>query len=143
MANTTYNAPNAGVSPTGIKSFKADAALARYSVVMRGVGTPTDEYVTVHTTTTIPLGITLDAISTAEAAAGDLVAVAVLGACNGTLLAVAGAAIRIDYYVCGDGAGGIKEAASTEYFIGRALQAATAAGDIIEITPCPNPVVKA
>ncbi len=143
MANT-YNAPNAGVSPTGIKSMKADGAIGRYKIVKRGAGTPIAEYVAIHAAETdIPLGVTLDEISAAEATALGTIAVAHFNAFQGTFLVEAGAAISIDAYVCSNGDGTVKTAASSDYFIGRALQAALAAGDIIEVTPCFNPVVKA
>jgi hypothetical protein len=143
MANT-YNAPNAGTSPTGIKSFKADGAIGRYKVVKRGVGTPTSEYVAIHAAETdIPLGITLDEVSAAEATALLPISVAVLNAFAGTILVDTAEAIVIDAYVCSNGDGTVKAAASGDYFIGRTLQASQAAGDIIEITPCYNPVVKA
>ncbi len=143
MANT-YNAPNAGVAPTGIKSYKADGAIGRYKIVKRGVGTPTSEYVAIHAASTnIPLGVTLDEVSAAEATALLPVSVAVFNAFAGTFLAVASEAITIDAYVSSNGDGNVRPAASSDYFIGRALQAAQAAGDIIECTCCYNPVVKA
>jgi hypothetical protein len=141
FANTTYNAPNQGRSANGIKSFKADEAITRFFLVERGVGTPTDEYVQVSDSATdqAPLGIALDAISTAEAAAGDVIDVAVLGAYHGTLLGVANAAITVGALIQSAGNGKIKTSA-TGYIIGRALQAAQADGDIIEFTPFLDPV---
>ena len=155
MANT-YNAPNAGVSRNGIKSFQVDAAIGRFRVVKRGAGTPATEFVQVHAgETDIPLGITLDEVTAAEFTAdgaettahadggGRRVSVAILGAVQGTLLVQAGAAITIDDYVCSNGDGTVKAHASSNYFIGKALTAAQAAGDIIEIAPFTNPVVMA
>jgi hypothetical protein len=141
MANTTYNAPNQGRSNNGIKTFKADEAITRYHLVERGVGTPTDEYVQTSDSATdqAPLGISLDALTTAEAAAGGTISVAVLGACKGTQLVVATGAIAVGAKLQSQGDGTVKTLA-TGFVIGRALQASQATGDVIEMTPFLDPV---
>ncbi len=141
MANTTYNAPNQGRSTNGIKTFKCDEAITRYYLVERGVGTPTDEYVQASDSATdqAPLGIALDEVTTAEAAAGQTISVAVLGACKGTQLVVANASITVGDRLQSAGNGKVKTIA-TGFVIGRALQAAQASGDVIEMTPFLDPV---
>lgn len=131
MANTNI-APSAGRAATGIKSYKADAAIARNMLVVRGAGTPTSEYVKIGAgATEKPLGIALDEAEEA----GDVIAVAVLGACVGTQLVVAGAAITIDDWVQSNGDGKVKTLVATGYAVGRALNAALGDGDLVEIAP--------
>ena len=136
MANT-YNAPNAGRDSTGVKTMLADGAITRGWVVK--FGTDEDHCAATSAATSIPIGVALD---TAEAAE-DPISIAILGAYVGTLKVVAGAAITIDDFVQGTTAGKTITAATTGYYIGVALQAAGAAGDIIEISPVIDPVAKA
>lgn len=131
IANT-YNAPNAGTVGSGIRTFKADEAITRNYVVKIGAGTPTTEYVQKgDSATEIPLGIALDEAE----AQHDPISVFILGAASGTVKVVAAAAINQGALVQSNGDGTVKTCVSTGYPIGRALQAAQAAGDIIEITP--------
>lgn len=128
IANT-YNAPNAGVASSGIKTYLADAAITRYNLVKAGSDV---EHVAVSAgATDIIRGIALDQAEAAE----DPIAVFVLGAASGTVLVVAAAAITLGDLVQSNGDGKVKTCVSTGYPIGRALQAAQAAGDVIEIAP--------
>jgi len=152
MCNT-YNAPNGGRSENGVKSFRVDEAIPRYSVVKRGVGTPTDEYVQLGDSAgEEPLGFALDEVTAAEftadaaetaanAGGGERrIGVAILGAVKGTVLVVANAAINIDALLQSAGNGKVKTAVSNGFVLGRALQPALASGDIIEIVPIYDPV---
>lgn len=131
MANTNI-APSAGRAVDGIKTYKADGAIGRFKVVIRGATTPVAEYVAIGAgATEKPLGITLDEAE----AAGDPIAVAVLGACKGTLIVTAAAAITIDDWVQSNGDGNVKTLVATGYAIGRALNAASGVGDLVEIAP--------
>lgn len=128
IANT-YNAPNAGVVSSGIKSYRADAAITRYHLVKAGSDS---QHVAVSAgATDVIRGVALDQAEAAE----DPIAVFVLGAAAGTVLVVAAAAISEGALVQSNGDGTVKTAVSTGYPIGRALQAAQAAGDVIEIAP--------
>ena len=132
MANT-YNAPNAGRNSCGVKTMKADAAITRGWVVK--FGTDEDHVVATSAATSIGIGVALDDADAAE----DPIEVAILGAYVGTLRVVAGAAISIDAAVQGTTAGKAITWAQNGYCIGVALQAAQAAGDIIEIAPVIDP----
>ena len=138
MANT-YNAPNAGIHDTGNISFYADAAIGKYKLVVRGAGAngfaAADSVKIGASATEKPLGVTDDEISTAESVAGQKINVKVLGAVRGTVLMTAAAAITQDDYVQSNGDGNVKTAVGTGYIIGRAMQAAQAEGDIIEVIP--------
>lgn len=72
------------------------------------------------------IGIALDS----AAASGDLVPVAVLGAFTGTVQLKAGGAITAGAQVA---ANATATAAATDVIIGRAIEAASASGDMIEI----------
>lgn len=131
MANTNI-APSAGRSVNGIKTYKADGAIGRYKIVITGATSPTNEYVAIGAgATEKPLGITLDEAE----AAGDPISVAVLGACHGTQLVIAAAAITLGDWVQSNGDGNVKTLVATGYAIGRALNAASGAGDLVEIAP--------
>jgi hypothetical protein len=136
MCNT-YNAPNAGRNNCGVKTMLADAAITRGMVVK--FGTDEDHVAVTSAATSVPIGIALDTADAAE----DPVSIALLGAYTGTLKVVAGAAITIDDWVQGTTAGVAITWAATGYCVGHALQAAQAAGDIIEIAPVVDPVVHA
>ncbi len=131
MANTNI-APSAGRCVDGNKSYKADAAIARHMLVVRGAGTPTSEYVKIGASATEkPLGVALDEAE----AQHDVISVAVFGACKGTQLGIAAAAITIDDWLQSNGDGKIKTLVATGYCIGRALNAASGDGDLVEYTP--------
>lgn len=146
MANT-YNPPNAGIHDTGNISYYADAAIGRYKLVIRGAGANGKlavESVAIGAgATEKPLGVTDDEISTDESVAGQKINVKVLGAVRGTVLMTAGAAIALDAFVQSNGDGNIKTAVSTGYIVGQALQAAQAAGDVIEVIPIKGTVALA
>jgi hypothetical protein len=115
----------------------ADAAITRGHVVK--FGTDEDHVAVTSAATSVPIGVALDTADAAE----DPISVAILGSYTGTLKVIAGAAITSDDFVQGTTAGVTITAASTGYYIGVALQAAQAAGDIIEIAPVVDPVAKA
>lgn len=112
---------------------KADAALAtRYLLVK--VGSDVD-HIAVAGAADIPLGVALDE----PAAAEDLCAVQLLGTAGRTIPMVASAAITLDDFVVAAANGKIRTlpgTTGTYYIIGRALKAAAADGDLIEIDPC-------
>lgn len=139
MANT--NQPGVGESGTGYKTFQATAVAAwttfiaaytnsvqppgRFALVKLGVA----GYVTLSAgATDIIIGIAQDAPD----ADNDYINVRLLNS-MGTAKVVAAAAITLGDYVQSNGDGAVKTAVSTGYIIGRALNAATAAGDIVEI----------
>lgn len=129
MANA-YNAPNAGTNADGIKTMLADAAIARNVFVK--FGSDEDHVAVTAAANDVPMGITLDSSSAAE----EPIAVAVLGAAKGTQLVTAGAAIAVGAAVQATSNGKCITLAATGFRAGRALQAAQADGDIIEIAPC-------
>ena len=112
---------------------KADAAIAtRYLVVK--IGSDID-HIAVAGTADIALGIASDEAAAAE----DLVAVQLLGSSSETRKVVASAVIAAGDFVVTAAAGQVRTLPATTgtYFIlGRALNAAAAAGDIVEIDSC-------
>lgn len=82
-----------------------------------------------------PVGVITDE----AAAAGDLVNVALLGSQSSTVRMVASAAIAQGALVEPAASGRVQTlgaGAGTHHVVGRALDAATAAGDVIEVDPC-------
>jgi len=129
MANT-YNPPNAGRNSDGIKTMLADAAITRGMFVK--FGTNEDHVAKTAGATDVPMGIALDDALAAE----DPIAVAILGACKGTQLVIAGAAVAVGAHVQATTGGLAITLASTGFRAGLALQASLASGDVIEIAPC-------
>lgn len=113
---------------------KSDAAISlRYAVVK--IGSDIDHVAVTTANTEIPLGVCTDESDAAE----DLVAVELLGAQPKTLKVVASDAITAGAMVVCTAAGKVVTlpvAAGTYYIIGRALKAAGADGDVIEIASC-------
>ncbi len=128
MANTNI-APSAGRAVDGNKTYLAAAAISRYNLVKIGADA-THVAVSAGATDKI-LGIALDQAESAE----DPISVAVLGACKGTQLVIAGAAITLGDWVQSNGDGTVKTLVATGYAVGRALNAASGAGDLVEIAP--------
>lgn len=77
--------------------------------------------------TDVAIGVTLDG-----AAKGDVVPVALLGAYTGTVTLAAGGALAVGDLVASNGA----KATAGSVAIGRALTAATAKGDLVELAHC-------
>lgn len=134
--------PNAiadGTHETGCITKKCDAALTSENLIVKQ-GTDSDHVAVTAANTDTPLGIALSKTDAAE----DTVGVALPGKA-GTKLAVASAAIAVGARVVPTAAGKIvtlPTAGGTYWVIGRALTAATADGDIIEIDDCSaHPVV--
>jgi hypothetical protein len=117
----------------GTITKKADAAIAtRYLVVK--IGSDID-HVAVAGTADIALGIASDE----PAAAEDLVAVQLLGSSGETRKVVASAAITAGDFVVTAASGKVRTLPAITgiyYIIGRALIAAAADGDLVEIDPC-------
>lgn len=87
--------------------------------------------------TTRAQGVILDGNQTAAGYATEKVPVALLGAYKGTLLMCAGGAISAGAWVQQDTDGQVVTDAGTgsRVIVGQALEAATAAGDLIEVAP--------
>ena len=77
--------------------------------------------------TDVAIGVALD-----DAAADDIVPVALLGNYTGTVTLVAGGALAIGDPVAANGA----KAVAGNQVIGRALTAATSKGDLVELAHC-------
>lgn len=126
---------NLGTSQhAGNISKKADAALAtRYLLVK--IGSDAD-HVAVAGAADIPLGVCTDEPPAAE----DWCNVALFGSIGTTLPMVASAAIAAGDFVVSAANGKIRAlpaAAATYYIIGRALEAASGDGVLIEVDPIP------
>ena len=122
---------NTGTTPQGILHLTCETAAitTRYLLVQKG---STDTNFIANVATTRPWGPVLD-----EAAVGDIVAVALLGSAPGTLKMVANAAITVGSPVYTAAAGKVSPTfGATLYMVGRAVTAAAADGDVIEVTPC-------
>lgn len=127
-----------GTHADGNITLKADAAMAvRHLLVKEGSDI---NHVAVCTAQTDrPIGVVNDEADAAE----DFVNVQLFGAVKGTILMVAGAAITAGDEVTassdGDYDGYVTTAptsgAGTYYIVGRAMNAATAAGDLVEVQP--------
>lgn len=108
----------------------ADAAIAERFLLAK-IGSAADR-VAVCGAADTPIGV----IGDEAAAAGDLVAVSPLGSSRGTLRMVAGAAIVQGTLLEPAASGRVQTlggGAGTHHVVGRALDAATAAGDVIEV----------
>lgn len=119
--------------PNGVITLKTDAAITeRYRIVKRG--SDASHAAITAAITDVPLGICLDE----PAAAETLTAIQLLGACKDTILMVAAAAIAQDAFLEATANGRVQTlttSAGTHHCVGRALIAAGAAGDIIEVDP--------
>ena len=122
-------------SVAGKKTYAADAALAiRFVAVKLGSDA---NHVAVAGTADIAIGICTDNAEAAE----DLVNVALLGSASETLKVTASAAIAAGDFVVTAANGKVRTLPATTgtyYIIGRALQAAAADLDVIEIDPMPT-----
>lgn len=122
-----------GVHNGGRITRKADAALTtRYLLVKSGSDA---NHTAVCGTGDIPLGVCEDEPTAAE----ETAVIQLFGSADKTLLVVASAAIAVDAFVVSAASGKVRTLPATTgtyYVIGRALQAAAADGDQIEIDPC-------
>lgn len=130
----------AGSHWNGRLTRKCDAALA--DGVFVKTGSDGDHVAVTTAPTECPLGLSLSATD----AAGDVVGVELPGAAPGTKTAIAGEVIAAGLRICAGAAGkavALPAAPGGTYYVtGRALTAADADGDTIEIEGCvPYPVV--
>lgn len=110
-----------------IRSAKAAGAIGKY-ILVKGPITAVD----VAGLADVPFGVA-DRVCTA---AGDVLGV-ILRSGQGTIPCIANAAIVAGAVVYGTANGKIDDAAGTGAIeIGVAVQAATAAGDVVEVIPC-------
>jgi hypothetical protein len=94
------------------------------------------DHIAINTAADIPLGVCTDEAAGAE----ENVNVEVWGCSHGTKKVVASGAITAGAFVVGDAAGKVRTlpgTTGTYYIIGRALNAAAADLDIVEIDPIP------
>lgn len=114
-------------SENGKNSYTAAVAVAKGAILKfsgstDAAGLPTVTPTTAATDAAIAVALT-------DANAGEKVAVKILGT-GGTSLVIAGGAVTAGAQVAADGTA---TAADTDVIIGRALSAATAANDLIEV----------
>ncbi|HUS37360.1 MAG TPA: capsid cement protein [Verrucomicrobiae bacterium] len=119
--------------PNGIINLKSDAAITeRYRIVKRG--SDADHFAITAAIGDVPLGICLD-----EPAAAEVhTSIQLLGACKDTVLMRAAAAIAQDAFLEATANGRVQTlttSAGTHHCVGRALRAAAAAGDLVEVDP--------
>lgn len=123
---------NRGIRPDGRRTYLADAAITTKGLL---VVTGTDsEHIALAGTSSVPLGVALDEAEAAE----DAVAVQLFGAVGGTVLVVASAAITAGDLVVAAASGKVRTLPAltgTYHIIGRAINAAGADGDLVEIAP--------
>lgn len=122
-----------GTYQTGNMTRLADAALSTRHLVVK-IGSDIN-HVAVAGAADIALGVANDASEAAE----DPVNVQILGVAEGTILMTAGAAITAGDMVVTTSSGKIRtlpSGAGTYYIIGRALEAAGADGDVINVAHC-------
>jgi hypothetical protein len=123
---------NTGTTETGIitRICETAAITLRYALVQTGTA-PGSQFI-VNTAATLPLGVVMD-----EPAVGDSAAIQLLGSKSGTMKMVASGVITAGALVYTDAAGKVSAtAAAGSYHVGRALTAAGADGDLIEVLHC-------
>lgn len=115
-------------SNNGVNSYTAAVALAEGDIVKFSGSNDSAGLPTVTPTT----AATDAAIGTAlrAANAGEKCAIAVFGAATGTVLVKAGGSVTVGAQIAADGTA---TAADTDAIIGRALKAASASGQLIEL----------
>lgn len=113
-------------SENGKNSYTAAAAVVKGNVLK--FTTADAQGLPSVTPTTAPTDVPV-AIALTDANAGEKVAVKILGS-GGTTLVIAGGAVTVGAQVAADGTA---TAADTDVIIGRALSAASAANDVIEV----------
>lgn len=123
------NPPNPGTWSLGLKTYKADAAIAAFLLVKQG--SDVDHIAVSAAETDVIIGVTDDSAAAAE----DDICVKLFGAAPGTFKVTANAVIALNAKVASAGNGKVHTADTGDFCIGRALQAAGADGDIIAIQP--------
>lgn len=122
-----------GRHTNAVITLKADAAITeRYRMVKRG--SDANHFAITAAITDVPLGVCLDEPDAAEKTAS----VQMLGGCNGTVLMRAAAAIAQDALLEATANGRVQTltvTTGTHYCVGRAVQAAANAGDLVEVDP--------
>lgn len=126
MGQSTFESPP--------KSYMASAAITANRVVK--LHTTAGQIAISAGATDVCVGVTLHA-----AAANS--AVDVFDNHGGIVEVEAGAAVALAAIVQSNGDGTVKTAVGTGYPLGQAIEAATAAGDLIKIRWCPSLTVKA
>lgn len=128
------------ITPKGRATRLADASFTlRYLLCKPGSDAT---HIAICTASDIPLGVVPDSTPTADQAASDLsypLPVNLLGLNEDTERMVASGVIAVGAFVVADAAGKVKTlptATGTYYIIGRALTAAAADLDLIEVAPC-------
>lgn len=126
----TNSASTVGVHPTGVLPLAAEVTIAtRYLLV--GPGAAAGGFI-VNIATTRPYGVCLD-----EPTSGNKAAVGLLGCMPGTARMVANAAIAVGDKVYTAAGGKVSPTyGATLFLCGRAMTAAAADGDIIEVAHC-------
>jgi len=109
-------------TPNGNRTYTAGGAVAKGALVKFSSG----KVVACTAANDAAIGVALDS----AAADGDIIPVAILGNFTGTVEIKAGGAISAGAQVA---ANGTATNAATDVIVGRALEAATAEGDMIEI----------
>lgn len=123
-----------GVHGDGCVTKLTDAALATRNLLVK-IGSDISHVAVTTAATEIPLGFVNDEATAAE----EYVNVQLLGSKQGTVLAVASAAITAGDLVVAAANGKIatlSAGAGTYYIVGRALNAAGADGDLVEVAHC-------
>lgn len=128
-----------GRHATGIINRKADAAITeRYRMVK--VGSDANHIAITAAITDQPLGVCMDE----PAAAETNCAVQLLNACGGTVFMRAAGAISNDALLEATASGRVQTLTTTtgtHFCVGRALNAASNAGDLVEVEPIMQKIV--
>jgi hypothetical protein len=124
-----------GVHGDGCVSKLTDAALAVRNVLVK-IGSDISHVAVTTAGTEIPLGVVNDEASAAE----ENVNVQLLGSKQGTVLMVASAPVTAGDLLQAAGSGKVATLGTggngTYYIVGRALNAAAADGDLVEVAHC-------
>lgn len=121
-------ASTVGTHANGVLPLAAEVTITtRHLLVQKG--SAADGFI-VNVATTRPWGTCLD-----EPTSGDKAAVALLGCAAGTMKMVADAAVAVGDKVYTRAAGKVGAHATGAFLVGRAITAAAADGDIIEVAP--------
>lgn len=124
-------ASTVGTHATGALPLECQTAAitTRYLLVQKGTA---DNQIIVNIATTRPWGVVAD-----EPAVGDLATVQLCGCMPGTMKMVANAAITVGSPVYTAAGGKVSGTfGATLYMVGRAVTAAAADGDLIEVAHC-------
>ena len=124
-------ASNVGTHPSGALAFECSpfAIPVRYLLVQKSVG---DNQIATNSATSRPWGVLID-----EPGVGDMATVLLCGCAPGTIKMVANAAIFAGSPVYTAAGGKVSPTfGPTLYMVGRAVTAAAADGDLIEVAHC-------